>query len=161
MRFFCGIATPANDAQRTISKILTDGLDVQDGKTYPWQKPDDPARLFQKTDLSTKDTRGRHGGDALAVCACGDEASAAVYAWERNNSQEHNTPILIEFDAELETAAVDGRDFLYTAFQLGTADLFRRPLVSLFGERGSSICAPGLGMPRPGSTIGAMRSRDL
>jgi hypothetical protein len=122
VRLFRGIAVPAESAQRTISRILACGLDAQDGKTYPWQKPEEATHLFQKRDLSIQNTRGSHDAAALAVCACGDEASAAIYAWKRNKTRDHNTPILIEFDVEPESVAIDGRDFLYTAFQLGSAD---------------------------------------
>lgn len=79
------------------------------------QHPGDLTALFQKTDLSTDDTRSGDGSVA-AVCGCGDEAGALYYAWFHNRSIEKNTPLIIEFEAEKAALAVDGKDFLYPLF---------------------------------------------
>ena len=50
-----------------------------------------------------------------------------------NKSGENDTPILISFDAEASDAIVDGRDFLYTVFQLSDAARARAVLERLFG----------------------------
>ena len=71
----------------------------------------------------------------MAICACGDDASAALYAFERNMYEKDDTPILIEIEAKPADVAVDGRDFLYTAFQLGSAEKTSDALEGLFGPR--------------------------
>jgi hypothetical protein len=125
MRFFRGIAVPAVVANDVISSISCRGLDREGAKVYTWQKPTDPERLFQKQDLSRNDTQGPRESAPMGLCACSDELSAAVYAWERNKSAKDDTPILIEIEADPEAVAIDGNDFLYPAFQLGNAEQFR------------------------------------
>ena len=102
---------------------------------YPWDKPVDPESLFQKQDLSTSYTRGPRESAPVGTCACGDESSAAIYAWERNKVRENDTPILIEFEADPGIVSIDGRDFLYSAFQLGNTKIFSDPLARLFGHK--------------------------
>ena len=46
------------------------------------------------------------------MCACGDEEGTAFYAWIHNKTDEDNTPVIVEFEADIATVAVDGRDFL-------------------------------------------------
>ena len=135
MRFFRGIAVPAAEAESVISTISRDGLDRDRGRLMIWEPPADPKRLFEKHDLSIDDTQKRLEGGPVAICACGDDASAALYAFERNMYEKDDTPILIEIEAKPADVAVDGRDFLYTAFQLGSAEKTSDALEGLFGPR--------------------------
>lgn len=74
--------------------------------------------------------------EPLAVCACGDFAGAAYYASHHNRSGVNDTPLVAEFESDMEGVAVDGRDFLYPLFQQGS-DARARDLV----ERAFGLCA--------------------
>jgi hypothetical protein len=112
MRFFRGIAVPTAEAEDVISSISYGGLDKDHDWLMIWEKPVDPERLFQKHDLSINDTQGPRERAPVGICACGDESSAAVYAWERNRRPGNDTPVLIEIEADPAVVAIDGRDFL-------------------------------------------------
>jgi hypothetical protein len=49
--------------------------------------------------------------------------AASYYAWQHNRTRENDTPIVVEFDADVDTVAIDGRDFLFTVFQFGEPSL--------------------------------------
>ena len=72
-----------------------------------------------------------------AFCACGDEMSASYYACIHNKG---NYPLVIKFQTSLDNIYIDGRDFLYTVFQLwdmkstNNFDNVRQSLKNLFGE---------------------------
>lgn len=133
MRFFRGITVAAENSERVISDIRLKGLASDQG----WWKmthehPGDLKSLFVKPDLSPDDTRP--GAMAVAaVCACGDETGALYYGISHNRSAENDTPIFIEFEAELSQTAVDGKDFLYTAFQMADPVRARPVLERCFG----------------------------
>jgi hypothetical protein len=135
VRFFRGIAVPASKVENVISSISSSGLNRDGGKVYTWQRPVNSERLFQKCDLSRRDTQGSRESAPVGICACGEESSAAHYAWERNKVGENNTPILIEFEADPEVVAIDGNDFLYTAFQFGNSEKMSGALGGLFGPK--------------------------
>lgn len=40
-------------------------------------------------------------------------------AWQHNRSETDDVPVMIEFQASEHLVAIDGRDFLYSIFQLG------------------------------------------
>lgn len=134
MRFFRGIAVSADMAERTIAGIRSQGLVSGQGKwLMEHEHPGDLNALYVKPDLSLKGTSP--GIKAVAaVCACGDELGAAYYACSHNLSPDNDTPILIEFEAPQSAAAVDGKDFLYTTFQLGDPERARHVLERSFGK---------------------------
>ena len=135
MRFFRGIAVPASTADAVINSILQNGLNRDKGWLMLWEKPKNPDDLFEKPDLSMGDTRGPRETAPVGICFCGEEASAAVYACERNIHSDDDTPILIEIEADPETVAIDGRDFLYTIFQLGDPRKAAPAIERLFGPK--------------------------
>ena len=90
--------------------------------------------LFSKDDLSLSDTRRPSEEEEPAVCACGEQEGAAYYAWKHNRTCEKDTPIMIEFEADENSVAVDGRDFLYTTFQSGDPIRARSVLEHGFGH---------------------------
>jgi hypothetical protein len=98
-----------------------------------WEKPNNPEGLFEKPDLSMDDTQGPREAAPVGICFCGEESSAAVYAYERNANRENDTPILIEIEADLQIIAIDGRDFLYGVFQFGDPQKAAPALERLFG----------------------------
>lgn len=99
------------------------------------QRPPDLKALFAKPDLTLADTRGDNIPSYSAICACGEEDGAANYAWHHNRSGDDDTPVLIEFRATFQDTAIDGRDFLYTAFQFGRPELAKDVLSRLFGPQ--------------------------
>lgn len=134
MRFFRGIAVPAGKAEITIADIRQQGLVSGQGTWLTeHQHPGDLDALHRKPDLSLDDTRPKTGAVA-AVCACGDELGASYYACSHNLTSNNDTPILIEFEAAKSASAVDGKDFLYTAFQFGGAERALPVLERSFGK---------------------------
>ena len=135
LRFFRGIAVPASSADQTIASIRENGLIEGQGTwnmLQSWGLPDD--RLGRKADLSTSDTR-RESATRPALCACGTVEGAAYYAWHHNRTSYNDTPVLVEFDAPLDDIAVDGRDFLYPAFQCDESERAMSAVDSLFGKK--------------------------
>jgi hypothetical protein len=55
-------------------------------------------------------------------------------AWQHNRTRENDTPIIVEFEADEDTVAIGGRDFLATVFQLGEPALARPALARAFGN---------------------------
>jgi hypothetical protein len=133
VRFFRGIAVPASKADSVIDSILQNGLSRDRGWPMVWEKPNNPEGLFGKLDLSTDDTRGPRETAPVGLCFCGDESSANIYACKRNFHREDDTPLLIEIEADLDSVAVDGRDFLYAVFQFGNPKEAIAALEQLFG----------------------------
>jgi len=88
--------------------------------------------LFNKEDLTLEDTRP--STSEAAVCASGDELGAAYYACKHNFNKQCDTPVMIAFEAALDRVAVDGRDFLYSVFQMGHGGLAKSFLEYAFGE---------------------------
>ena len=134
MRFFRGISVPESVAESTITRIERVGLTGSEGKwKIIYSHPGDIEHLFSKGDLTTDDTRDQEM-ETPVICACGEYGGAAYYALKHNRTQENNTPILVEFEADVNSIAVDGRDFLYTAFQLGDSARAAPVLRTVFGE---------------------------
>ena len=133
MRFFRGIAVAATEAENTIATIRSKGLVAGQGISMSHERPYDITALHLKRALSTRDTRP--GTQSVpAVCACGDKSGGVYYACSHNLTPTNDTPLLIEFDAEMSAVAVNGSDFLYTIFQLGDRQLALSVLYHSFGD---------------------------
>jgi hypothetical protein len=120
VRFYRGISVSRNEAEGVIAKIRSQGLQPGEG-WWTMMAADLKPRLdeiWRKPTITLADTRPE-APEPSWVCACAEEAGALYYACSHNKSVEKDTPILIVFDAEASEVIVDGRDFLYTAFQLG------------------------------------------
>ena len=90
--------------------------------------------IWRKPTITTDDTRPKSDiPEPSWVCACGEEEGALYYACMHNRSAKDNTPILITFEADVSDAVVDGRDFLYTAFQFGDSKRARSIIERMFG----------------------------
>ena len=134
MRFFRGITVSSVTASETIEEIQRNGLIPNKGtQEMTYSHPGSIEELFLKEDLSCDDTRSPEG-QIPAVCACGELDGAVYYGLKHNRTREKDTPILIEFETDESSVAVDGRDFLYTAFQLGDPDRARSVLHRAFGS---------------------------
>lgn len=136
LRLYRGIAVASSTLSDTVSSIVATGLTKEKKGHWSieqsWGLPIDA--LLQKVDLSTCDTRSG-SVSRPAICASGTEDGAAHYAWPRNQTSRDDAPILMEFDVESNKVAIDGKDFLYTAFQQGIPEKARRVLESLFGPK--------------------------
>lgn len=85
-----------------------------DGLSRRGGDPSNQAELL--SDLRV-DPRERFPGSPIGICATGCLGGATFYATQHNAKQGYE-PILIEFEAPDSEVYVDGRDFLYTAFQI-------------------------------------------
>ena len=133
-RLFRGIAVPGTLAKEVISSIREGGLTEGQGTwriEQLWKLPS--GVLAEEADLISAGT-----SDAVwrsAVCACGTLEGAAYYAWQHNRSETDDTPILIEFEAHIDDIRIDGRDFLYMAFQWGEPERARSVLKGIYGSK--------------------------
>jgi hypothetical protein len=135
MRFHRGIAVPADAATESVAAIRALGLVPGQGW---WSmvahnlKPrlDELWGLPVVTLAATRPV----GQTPPWVCACTDEAGAAYYACQHNRSTKNDTPLLITFDADAADVIIDGRDFLYTLFQMGDRKRARPVAERLFGS---------------------------
>ncbi|MGB3273798.1 MAG: hypothetical protein WBA66_13015 [Xanthobacteraceae bacterium] len=136
MRFFRGTAVPEDKADQVITTVRNQGLARDRGESWKmeYRHPGDLDALFAKPDLSLMHTRPDSVEADPGVCACGEEAGAAYYACQHNRTSENTTPIVMEFEAPDEAVSIDGRDFLYTVFQLGEPGLARAALARAFGD---------------------------
>lgn len=119
LRLFRGIAVQSSLLPAVTREISDRGLMVGSGR-WRMDFPDVAAiRIHQPTllrDLEV-DPRERFPGSAVGICATGCRAGATYYALKHNAAPGYE-PLLIEFEATVSDVYVDGRDFLYTAFQL-------------------------------------------
>ena len=133
LRFYRGIAVPAASAEDVVSSIRTYGLNEGQGTRtvdHLWRLTSGVS--IHKPEISLDDTRNADW--RLAVCACGTLGGAEYYAWEHNRSRSNDTSVLIEFESHIDHVRIDGRDFLYTAFQMGDPEKARPILEEVFGE---------------------------
>jgi hypothetical protein len=89
--------------------------------------------LRHRPRLSTAETRSADGNPDW-VCACGEPEGALYYACSHNRSAEKDAPLIITFESDVRDATVDGRDFLYTIFQMGHPEKARRVVERIFGR---------------------------
>jgi len=135
LSFFRGITVPNASTQKTMEDIRSRGLLPDQGRCRMSHRlPINPAALFEQPDLTHSETRAAAFPEYLTVCACGDVEGAAHYAWRQNRTPDNDTPIIVEFVAPASDIAVDGKDFLYTAFSLGVPELTKEPLIRCFGD---------------------------
>lgn len=121
---FRGIAVPWEQAEHIREAILRAGIQGNEGGQWK----------FDLTDLRQKKEKLLHGPNLSlkitcpppesapyfpVVCACGDETGASYYAVRHNRHHDSaEVSYVIQFSAPLSDVFVDGRDFLYTSFQL-------------------------------------------
>jgi hypothetical protein len=124
LTLYRGLAVPSEDAGRIKQQILEGGFKVPEGGRWKILINDlrsELEGLYSEPDLSRHDTVC-DARNCPVVCACGDVGGAAYYAWKHNNSAQHNTPLVVEFEADASDVFVDGRDFLFSAFQFWDRD---------------------------------------
>jgi hypothetical protein len=135
MQFYRGISVPRDAAGATIRKIRAHGLQPGDGQWTMLAADLKPrlAELWSEPTITLEDTRPKTSNPSW-VCACGEEQGALYYAYSHNRTAANDTPILIVFKAHFSEAIVDGRDFLYTVFQVGDPKRSRPIIERIFGS---------------------------
>lgn len=143
MTFYRGMFLEDSIADTAIERITANGIAGNEGR---WDMRfffvNQPMKtLLDKIDLSTADTKSRTL-DSQMVCACGDRQGAAYYALEHNKPGYNcaGRSYIIKMTAPIENLAVDGRDFLYPAFQMSkkkssNIEMQKKQLSRLFGAR--------------------------
>ncbi len=135
MRFFRGIAVSADKASAATADIRNRGFLASDSR---WRmlfndlKPR-AAELWQQPLVTTAETKFE-GDKPSWVCACADEIGATYYATTHNRTEKDDVPILTSFNADLRDVIIDGRDFLYTLFQLGDPQRARPIAEKIYGK---------------------------
>lgn len=142
LTLFRGIAVARERATDVVASIHSAGIRGDEGWWHFGVEDvrDRISTLFHKEDLSTTDTRHPDLNSYKSICACGDELGASYYALIHNRHREvDEASYVVKFTAPLESVSVDGRDFLYTCFQLWdrhSADNYEmqgKALARLFG----------------------------
>ena len=134
LRLYRGIAVPAASAADVTSSIRRVGLIEREGARGIGQI----SRLAAGVSVEEAEmaaTQVRNACRRPAVCASGTLEGAEYYAWQHNRFGEDNTPLLIEFEADLKQVAIDAPDFLYPAFQGGDPEKARSILENLYGDK--------------------------
>jgi hypothetical protein len=135
MRLYRGITVPASKASAVTAKLHHEGMQEGDGRQWSMSWINLKPRLYDLRALTSLKDVDTGGGDVLPrVCACGDETGAAYYACYHNRHGEDDTPLLVTFEALLEDVIIDGRDFLYTIFQMGDPRKARDPVAQMYGK---------------------------
>ena len=153
MTFYRGITVNPWDEGRVIENILTNGLRVEDSRSWKGLEcvklQSKVNNLLYKEDLTTKDTRNaviesdlesdsmKKSQAYLSICASGCKLGASYYALNHNYSPRANltSPLLISFKAPIEDLQIDGRDFLYSVFQRSSTLKGVEKLEELFGPK--------------------------
>ena len=108
MLFYRGIAVARSGAADLVAKIGSDGLKRGEG-SWTMLAPDLKSQLYElwlRPTLTFTDTRP-DGSDLTWVCACAEPDGALYYACRHNKTAEHDTPILIKFEAPLADVIVE------------------------------------------------------
>lgn len=113
-----GIAIAKEQAQKIKDGLISIGIRGDEGnwKILVPDTRDKLEILFNRQDLTTDDTRAKTEN---TVCACGDKGGASYYALVHNTHRNtEEVSFVISFVMPLSAIWIDGRDFLYTCFQL-------------------------------------------
>jgi len=144
LTLYRGLAVASEDATKVTEQLLENGVRENEANRWHIRWTDlrsELESLYLKPNLGHCDTV-RDADEFPIVCACGDLGGAAYYAWKHNKTTEHNAPLVVAFMADVADVFVDGRDFLFTAFQFWDRDKTKpcdaekqaRLLAMLFGE---------------------------
>lgn len=134
MRLHRGIAVPRSDATDIAAAIRAQGLKPVEGgwKLMFHDLKPQLNSLWQRPTIRLSDTRPNTEYPEW-ICACAEELGATYYACRHNRTTERDAPLLITFEADIRRVIVDGRDFLYTLFQVGVPPRTRPIAERLFG----------------------------
>jgi|GEM_PF-1187499 len=149
LRLYRGITVSDWDVDNVIRSIKEKGLAGSEG-SWSFQIPNiqetrdyiNQENLLTHTVNDLENEGVFNNANLKGVCAGGDVSTAEYYAYKHNFSEEQGktSPILIEFEAPVNNIYVDGRDFLYRAFQMfdrepgSDSEKQKEILKDLFGE---------------------------
>lgn len=157
LNLYRGIAVSQNEVQEVIDDIKNNGL-YYNGKQFwsasAWKDLRNKAQtLFQKEDLSIDMTKPAskmvddknhryivYSEGEKGICFA-DKNGAIYYATRHNKTKEKQVPLLISINVDINDVAIDGNDFLYTAFQKFDVNDTKKALKqidilkSIYGER--------------------------
>ena len=133
LTLFRGISVSKNEVEKIKGNIITNGIKGNEGF---WEFELNDLRkqlneLFEKPDLSTEDTRPsiwiedhNNGGhreliNGFPVICAADKLGAHYYALVHNRHKvKDEVGLIVSFETPIDNVYADGRDFLYTCFQL-------------------------------------------
>lgn len=134
LRMYRGTAAAADEVVGKIEQIRQSGLG-------PANKAGSRKRLTHPfEDLRAAVLAGdgvpqdAFGTDEPITYACGDERSAAFYAWRSAEALSDGVPIIVEFDVEPADVTVDGNDLLLTIFCRPRIPFTRDAMVTAYGR---------------------------
>lgn len=122
IRLYRGISVRPDEAEEVAELILSEGIQFSEKTRWRTTVPHprdvrSAASTLRKTPVEIRKRTDEMTQWKMA-CACGDPYGASYYALRHNRSGDRTNPVVIEFEANVDQLAVDGKDFLYTAFQL-------------------------------------------
>ncbi|MEZ0326375.1 MAG: hypothetical protein ACAH95_10755 [Fimbriimonas sp.] len=115
MRLFRGLHIAVAEYDATCAVLRTAGQPLNGpwGQSQFVRLPQERDKLLADPQLAR--ARITDSSDMAGICACGDEAGSALYAWPDKPKLSH-LPVVAEIQVDPHRVIVDGRDFLYTAF---------------------------------------------
>ncbi len=135
---------PPAEVDHVMAEIKNQGLRKVDGMVWGSQMASPSAVRNRVAELMASPSTIRDRISEMhtehLLCACGDEFGATHYAVARSPKGDTSRGLLISFSASMNELAIDGKDFLYTVFQLWDRDrkhhreLFRELLEMIFGK---------------------------
>jgi hypothetical protein len=149
LKMYRGISVASRYIEQVKRKINSEGL--KQSHELPWSSyirdlRSNLAELVQRPDLSTSHTRFYKPVQCITsesvrqrdlpfpfIFACGDKTGAAYFANTHNRTEHKDFPLVIEFLAPVEDVFVDGKDFLYSAFESGPRPGLREKILQCFG----------------------------
>lgn len=119
---FRGLAVSRPDVERTCLDLKTHGLRKTEGMHWSSTMASPSAIRARATNLKSSPSTIRDLISELPqehlICGCGDEFSATRYAVSYSRSGANLQGLLVAYSMPLSDLAIDGKDFLYTVFQL-------------------------------------------
>lgn len=117
---FRGLSANPSNFDHVVSSLKSGCLTGENSKWGSWHiRHPNPSSLAARSDLAREMTEvPRDDPNRTPVTfACGDEGGAGQYAW-RSSEGTNKVPIIVEFDVDMASAVVDGRDTLYTLIHI-------------------------------------------
>ena len=119
---FRGLAVPQSDVERVCLELKTQGLQKTEGMHWGSTMASPSAIRGQASKFLSNHSTIRENISEMpqehVICGCGDEFGATHYAASYSRSDERRHGIMVTYSMTLSDLAVDGKDFLYTVFQL-------------------------------------------
>lgn len=125
VRLFRGIAVSLEEVEEVVKSIKDSGLVFTEKSSWRNNMADPRIVRTRSEEFLQEPASIREKILSLplepVIYACGDLYGATYYGLSHNRSETKPASIVIEFEAPLESLCVDGKDFLYTVFQMWDA----------------------------------------